>query len=77
MNDRPKIMSLVRCAAELHVSTRYARKCFGKTSFQPAFRIHQMPFYLRSDFEQWQWNHWESTTVSQMMACTGKALCTA
>ena len=48
-----KILSLKTCADRLHISDRYLRTLFQRTDFKPIFRINQVAYYMRTDFEYW------------------------
>ncbi len=52
-NARIRLISLRECAEQLGVTTRYCRTLFDRSGFQPLFRIHQMAYFMRPDFDVW------------------------
>lgn len=62
-NGKPfKIISLRECADDLGVTDRYMREVFGRTAFLPVFRIQQVAYYMRYDFDNWKDAFWEACT---------------
>ncbi len=57
-------VSLETCAHELGIGERGLRKRFARTAFWPALRVNQIPFYMRSDFNQWKQDHWALAELS-------------
>ena len=53
MSNEARIVSLKNCADRLKISDRYLRTLFHRTDFRPIFRINQIAFYMRTDFEYW------------------------
>ena len=54
-----KIISLRHCAEDLAISNQWMRDLFHNTKFWPIFRINNIAYYIRKDFEGWKKEHWK------------------
>ena len=65
-----RIISLKECAEDLDITPRYMRWLFHRSDpeFLPVFRINQIAFFMRYDFESWKQENWQELCTMEL--CT-------